>query len=149
MLLNIVTDEQLLTSQIVKTVLLCLIAVGIIFNIIRIFRLQENVRRVINSCILVILCIAAYFTLKQYIIESSLLKHPEYIQGNTIGYCSVTGLGQGIEFEYEVDGQVFHNCNTYYPISKDSIKVPDGKYMVRYSAKCISEGRMDFKMPVK
>lgn len=148
MLLNIVTDEQLLISQIVKTVLLCLIIGGIIFNIIRIIRLRENVRRIIGCCILIILFVAVYFTVRQYRIESALLAHPKYVQGKTTGYCSVTGLGQGIEFEYEVDGEVFHNCNTYYPIPKDSIQVPDGNYKVRYSDRFINEGRMDFSKPL-
>lgn len=148
MLLNIVTDEKLLTSQIVKTVLLCLIGGGIIINLIKIFRTKETNRRIISLIILLGLCFVAYYTLVEYIIERSLLRNPKYITGTTLGYCSVTGLGEGIEFEYEINGRKYRNCNTYYPIFKDSIIVPNGKYLVRYSEKDVTDGRMDFKKPV-
>ncbi|MBS1633614.1 MAG: hypothetical protein JST10_13685 [Bacteroidetes bacterium] len=144
LLLNIVSDEQLLTSQIVKTVLLCLLGAGLIYNLFKLIRRKEKVKRIINSVIFLLLCVVAYFTIQAYRIEGSLLNHPRYVIGTTMGDCSVTGLGQGIEFEYEVDGRTFHNCSTYYPVSKDSIKVPGGKYMVRYSDKFVDKGRMDF-----
>lgn len=148
-LLNIVTDEQLLTSQIVKTILLCIIGGGIIYNLIRIFRTKDNARRIINSLILVLLVVVAFIAAKQYRLESSLMNDPHYVQGTTVGNCSVFGLGSGIEFEYEVNGQTYHECNTYYPVSRDSILVPGGKYMVRYSEKFPDKGRMNFNKPVK
>ncbi|MBS1949114.1 MAG: hypothetical protein JST47_15235 [Bacteroidetes bacterium] len=144
MLLNIVTDEQLLISQIVKTVLLCLVGLGIVYNLSKIIRTKENIRRIISCFILLVLCVAAFFTAREYRIESPMLSHPKYVQGTTIGYCNVTGLGLGIEFEYEVNGQVFRNCNTFYPVPRDNIVVPKGKYMVRYSEKYVEDGRMDF-----
>jgi hypothetical protein len=63
-----------------------------------------------------------------------------------VGYCEVFARGQGIEFEYEVNGQKFRNCNTFHPVSKDSIIVPGGKYQVRYSAKFPGAGRMNFRL---
>lgn len=148
LLLNIVSDEQLLTSQIVKTVLLCLVGLGIVFNLFRIVRNKEKVKRIINGFLLLILIGVAYFAIKEYRLEASLLKQPKYAEGTTLGPCSVAGLGQGIEFEYEVNGMTIHGCSTYYPVSRDSIVVPGGRYMVRYSDKFIEEGRMDFNKKV-
>lgn len=148
MLLNIVTDEKLLTSQIVKIVLLCITCGGIIVNLIKFIRIKETKRRVIIFLTLLGLCFATYYILNEYFMERSLLHNPKYVTGTTLGYCSVTGLGEGIEFEYEVNGKKIRNCNTYYPLFKDSINVPNGKYIVRYSENDITDGRMDFKKPV-
>lgn len=144
LLLNIVTDEKLLTSQIIKIVLLCLVGLGIVFNLINIIRTKTTVRRLINAVLLLALSVFAFFVFKEYRLESSLLNNAKYVEGITLGYCDVTGLGEGIEYEYQVDGKVYKGCNTYHPIPKDSIIVPGGRYMVRYSEHYIEKGRMDF-----
>ena len=149
MLLNIVTDDELLTSQIVKTILLVIIVVGIIYNLFRIARSETKGKKFINLILLIFLSIAIFFVFKQYRVEAALLKSPEYVPGTTIDYCNVFAEGQGIEFEYEVNGRKFLNCDTFHPISKDSIIVPGGKYMVRYSQKFPDKGRMDFQKPVR
>lgn len=146
MLLNIVTDEELLTSQIVKTILLIVAGAGIIFNIFRIVRTVSKTKKIINSLIFIILSVVIVFVIKEYRVEAALLKHPEYVQGTTFGYCDVFARGRGIEFEYEVNGQKFRNCNTFHPISKDSIIVPGGRYLVRYSLKFQGLGRMNFRL---
>lgn len=145
MLLNIVTDDQLLTSQIVKTILLVILAGGIVFNIIRMIRLVAIKKKIINGIIFIALSVIFIFVFKEYRIEAALLKNPVYVSGATLGYCNVFAEGKGIEFEYELDGRKFQNCNTFHPISKDSITVPGGKYLVRVSKKFPGEGRMDFK----
>ncbi len=145
MLLNIVTDEELLTSQIIKTIVLCLAGAGIIYNLIKIFRTDSGKKRAINSIIFSILSVAIFLVIKEYRVEAALLSKPEYVQGTTIGYCNVFARGQGIEFEYELNGQKFRNCNTFHPISKGSIVVPGGMYQVRYSAKFPGSGRMNFR----
>ncbi|MBV6479190.1 MAG: hypothetical protein HGGPFJEG_01951 [Ignavibacteria bacterium] len=144
MFLNIVTDDQLLTSQIVKTILLVIILAGIIHNLYRIFRKGTKGKKIINLILLLLLIIVMGIVIRQYLIEASLLKSSLYITGTTIGYCNVFAEGPGIEFEYEIDGQKYINCNTYHPISKDSIKVPGGKYFVRYSNEFQDQGRIDF-----
>ena len=162
MLLNIVTDEELLTSQIVKTILLIVAGAGIIYNIFRIVRAElKNLpalteppqrqagKRNLSFIIFVILTVIIFFVFKEYRVEAALLKNPEYVQGTTVGFCNVFARGQGIEFEYEVAGQKFSNCNTFHPVSKDSIIVPGGKYMVRYSKKIPGAGRMNFHNPIK
>ena len=146
MLLNIVTDEELLTSQIVKTILLILTVAGIIYNLFRIVRATSKSRRIINTAFFIFLFVALIFVFKEYRVEAALLKKPEYIQGTTVGYCTVFARGQGIEFEYEVNGQKFRTCNTFHPVSKDSIIVPGGKYQVRYSNKFPGKGRMNFRL---
>ena len=146
MLLNIVTDEELLTSQIVKTILLILTVAGIIYNLFRIVRTTSKSRRIINSAFFIFLFVVLIFVFKEYRVEAALLKKPEYIQGTTVGYCTVFARGQGIEFEYEVNGQKFRTCNTFHPVSKDSIIVPGGKYQVRYANKFPGKGRMNFML---
>lgn len=146
MLLNIVTDEELLTSQIIKTIVLCLAGGGIIYNVFKIIRSESGKKKLINSIILAILSVAIFMVLKEYRIEAALLKSPQYVQGTTVGHCDVFARGKGIEFEYEVDGRKYRNCNTYHPVSKDSILVPGGKYQVRYSIKFPGSGRMNFRL---
>lgn len=149
MLLNIVTDEELIASEVVKTILLILIAVGIVYNLTRIIRSVSKSRKMINLTILLVLCILIFFIGREYLVELALLRNSEYVKGRTVGYCSVFALGRGIAFEYEVNGRKFRNCNTFYPVSKDSIKVPGGEYGVRLTKQFPGRGRMDFKKKVK
>ncbi len=144
MLLNIVTDDELLTSQVVKAILLCLVVGGIIYNLFKVIRSQSSTRRIINSVFFIILSVAIILIFQRFRIEGALLKNPEYLQGKTVRYCNVFAVGQGIEFEYEVNGQTYRNCNTFHPVPKDSITVPGGIYMVRCTQKFPGEGRMDF-----
>ena len=145
MLLKIVTDEELLTSQIVKTILLVLLSAGIIYNLYRVFRSEQRIRLIINSAILLLLSFSILIVFREYREEGELLKNSEYTSGLTIGFCSAFARGEGIEFEYDVNGVKYRNCNTFHPISKDSIIVPGGKYLVRYSKLYPAKGRMDFK----
>ena len=147
MLLNIVTDEELLASEVVKTILLILIVVGIVYNLIRVIRGGTKSRKIINIFILLFLFVLVFFVGKEYMVEGAMLRNPQYIKGTTIGYCSVFALGKGIEFEYEINGKKFRNCNTFYPVAKDSIKVPGGEYSVRYVQSFPDKGRMDFQKP--
>ncbi|MFZ1799776.1 MAG: hypothetical protein WAU24_07910 [Chitinophagaceae bacterium] len=149
MLLNIVTDDELLTSQVVKAILLCLMVAGIMYNLYRIVRSGSKVNKVINSFFFIFLTVIVFFVIKQFRVEEALLESPVYVQGTTIGYCNVFAEGQGIEFEYEVNGRKFNNCNTFHPVVKDSIIVPGGKYIVRCSKKFPENGRMDFQKTVK
>ena len=149
MLLNIVTDEELLASEVVKTILLIVLSVGIIFSLIRFIRSDSLNKKIINSLFFLSLSIIVFLVGKEYIVEGALLKNSTYVKGTTLGYCSVFALGKGIEFEYEVEGRKFRNCNTFYPIAKDSLKVPGGFYRVRYSQKFPDKGRIDFQKPVR
>ncbi|HLG40010.1 MAG TPA: hypothetical protein VI461_10090 [Chitinophagaceae bacterium] len=149
MFLNIVTDEELLTSQIVKTILLILLGVGIINTFFMIKRTGSKTVKTVNLIILPVLVFLLFFVLKEFRFEAALLKYPAYVQGTTVGYCDDFARGQGIEFEYEVNGQKYRNCDSFHPVSKDSVVVPGGKYFVRYSKKYPGEGRMNFQIPVK
>lgn len=149
MLLNIVTDEELLASEIVKTILLILIIVGIVYNLVRIVRGNSKSTNSINFIILLFLFVLIFFVGKEYIVEGAMLRYPQYVKGTTIGYCSMFALGKGIEFEYEINGKKFRNCNTYYPVAKDSIKVPGGEFSVRYAPSFPGRGRMDFQKKMR
>lgn len=145
MLLNIVTDEELLVSEVVKTILLILFVGGIVYNLIRLIQSGTKSRKSINFIVLLFLFVLVFIVGKEYLVELALLRSPEYVKGTTTGYCSVFALGKGIEFEYEVNGKKFRNCNTFYPVSKDSIKVPGGEFSVRYVKKFSDKGRMNFQ----
>ena len=149
MLLNIVTDEELLASEVVKTILLILIIVGIVYNLVRLVRSDSKSKKPINFFILLFLFVLIFFVGKEYIVEGAMLRNPQYVKGTTIGYCSVVALGKGIEFEYEINGKKFRNCNTFYPVAKDSIKVPGGEYSVRFSQSFPDRGRMDFQKEMR
>lgn len=147
MLLNIVTDEELLASEVVKTILLILIVVGIVYNLMVVIRSGAKSRKIINIFILLFLFVLVFFVGKEYMVEGAMLRNPQYVKGTAIGYCSVFALGKGIEFEYDINGKKYRNCNTFYPVAKDSIKVPGGEYSVRYTQKFPDKGRMDFQKP--
>lgn len=147
MLLNIVTDDQLLTGQIVKTILLVILAGGIILNVSRILRSFSFKKNIVNLIILITLSTIFIFVIKAYLLEAALLRNYVYVPGITIGYCNVFAEGRGISFEYDFNGKKFHNCNTFHPLSSDSIIVPNGKYRVRVAKKFPEKGRMDFQKP--
>lgn len=146
MLLNIVTDEELLTSQIVKGILFFVVVIGIVYNLYRFFKEESKKKKVINGLLFTLLSVLIVFVYNAYRVEAALLRSQNNVPGVTLGYCSVFALGTGIEFEYEVNGQKIRSCNTFHPISRDSIIVPGGKYMVRYSEEFPDVGRMNFKM---
>lgn len=148
MLLNIVTDEELLTSQIVKSILLIILIAGIINNIFVIKRTGSKTVKTINLIILPFLLSLFFFVLKEFRLEASLLKQASYVPGVTIGYCNDFARGEGIEFEYFVNGQKIRNCDSFHPVSKDSLVVPGGTYRVRFTAKFPDLGRMDFRQQV-
>ncbi len=148
MLLNIVTDDELLTSQIVKTILLIILAIGIIFNLYRVFKNELRVRKIINGFILAILLCISFLVFRQYRLEAALLKNPHFVPGTTLGDCRVFAEGRGVSFEYIVNGRKYIVCNTFHPLSRDSIKVPGAKYRVRYAPEFPGEGRMDFSKPI-
>ena len=145
MLLNIVTDEELLASEVVKTILLILIVVGIVYNLIRLIRSGTKSRKLLIFFIVLSLFVLVFLVGKEYMVEGAMLRNPQYVKGTTIGYCSVFALGKGIEFQYEINGKKFRNCNTFYPVAKDSIIVPGGEYSVRYAQSFPDRGRMDFQ----
>ncbi|MBI5914084.1 MAG: hypothetical protein HY842_01810, partial [Bacteroidetes bacterium] len=87
--------------------------------------------------------------IKWILIEDGLLRSPKYTVGVTTGNCSAFAKGNAIEFEYEVAGKKYRNCNTFHPIPIDSIMAPGGKYLVRYSEKYPGKGRIDFHKKVE
>lgn len=148
MLLNIVSDEELLVSQIIKIILLIISGTGILYNIRRIFQRGTKSAKLFQSAMLAVLGVVLFFLIRAYRIESALLGQSLYAPGTTLGYCEVIAEGQGISFEYEVNGKKILNCNTFHPIVKNSIKVPGGKYWVRYSSRFPDKGRMDFSRAI-
>lgn len=146
MLLSVVTDNELLASQIVKSLFIIILSIGIFFNLIRVFKNKVRKKKYINVVGFLILSTVLVHVIHIHREDGSLLHEAQYVPGTTIGYCSELALGEGVKFDYEMNGQKFSNCNTFHPIPKDSIVVPGGKYMVRVSKKFPGLGRMNFRM---
>ncbi len=144
-----VTDAQLVVSQIVKSILLAAILAAAIINLRSALKhplKRWKYGRVTMALILTFLTLPIIKWLK---IDGAMLRSNEYVAGRTIELCEVFARGQGIKFEYVVDGHKYSNCNTFHPMNIENIKIPDGYYFVRYSSKYPSRGRIDFERVVK
>lgn len=147
-LLFTVTDPQLLATKYVTLILLLLIVGGFFSNLLRLFRAfnyRTRLRRALYCIVLFSLIFPVYKTYQE---ESTLLDSDKFVPGTTMGFCSEFMLGSGVEFTYTVDSVTFTNCNTFHPIPKDSLTVPNGKYLVRYSDRYPERGRINLKMPL-
>lgn len=143
-----VTNPQLLVTKYVTLILLFLIFGGLFLNLLQLawaINYRTRIRKAIYSIILFALIFPVYSI---YQFESSLLASDKYVPGTTVGFCSEFALGAGVEFDYVVNGVKYTNCNTFHPIPMDSIIVPDGKYLVRYTEKYPDRGRIDLRKPV-
>ncbi len=138
-----------MASQAVKFILLALLLFGVGLNLFKAWKENGARRKTIRGGIAIVLFALALPVIKRIQVEGSLLVSNEYAVGTTTGQCQVFAKGKGIEFEYEVAGKKYKNCNTYHPIPIDNIVVPGGKYYVRYAGKYPAEGRIDFNKPVE
>ena len=144
-----VTNDQLFVTKYVTLIAFVLLIIGATVYIFKFFRAgsgKEKLKKIIVAIVFVLLSLPV---MRVFDIENNLLNNAKYINGTTTGYCNVFAKGEGVEFEYEVNGRIYINCNTFHPIPKDDIKVPDGKYYVRYSEKYPDIGRMNFNKPVR
>ena len=148
-LLSVVADLELTASQTVKLILLLILVVGAFLNVFWAYRAITTKKKFIRIMIAVLLFLISLPVMKWYDIEGNLLNHAEYTAGITIGICDEFAKGAAIEIVYEVEGVEYQNCNTYHPIKKENIIVPNGKYDVRYSNKYPEKGRMDFQRPAE
>jgi len=144
-----VTDLELEVSQAVKFILLALLVFGVVLNLFKAWKENGNRKKVIRGVLVVALIALSIPVIRRIQVEGSLLSSSEYTIGTTIGHCQVFAKGKGIEFEYELGGKKYKNCNTYHPFPIENIVVPNGKYFVRYSEKYPGKGRIDFNKPVK
>jgi len=143
-----VTDLELLASQTVKFILLALLVFGVGLNLFKAWKENERGKKVIRGAIVIAFIALSIPVIRWIQIEGNLLSSSEYAIGTTIGPCQVFAKGKGLEFEYEVDGKKYKNCNTYHPIPIENIVVPNGKYYVRFSKKYPGKGRINFNKPV-
>jgi hypothetical protein len=144
-----VTDLELMAAQVVKSVLILLLAFGVIFNLYKTFRPGTFQMKMVRGSIAFLFLFFAVSVFKWIQVDGNLLYAPKYTPGFVIGYCQAVARGKAIEFEYEVAGIKYTNCNTFHPIPVDSIQVPGGKYLVRYSEKYPGKGRMDFNKKIE
>ncbi len=139
-----VTDLELTASQAVKVIFVLILTFGVVLNLFKAFKASALRWKILRISIALFFMVVALPVIHWIRIEGSLLSTPMYTTGTTLGFCPVFAKGKGIEFEYEVNGNKYRNCNTFHPIPIDSIEVPDGKYLVRYSVRFPEEGRIDF-----
>ena len=144
-----VTDLELMAAQAVKFILLGLLIFGVGLNLYKVRKAATSKRKVIRVGIAIVLSALAIPVFMWIQVEGSLLNSNEYAIGTTVGYCEVFAKGKGIEFEYEVGGIKYKNCNTYHPVPINNIEISGGKYYVRYSKKYPEKGRIDFNKLVE
>jgi hypothetical protein len=145
---NVTTDE-LGASVAVQSLIILLLASFTLRNLVKLARGGEgnrSCRRVSTTVVLAVLLVPMART---YNLEIRLLLAPQYATGTTLGFCQAFARGKGIEFQYEVDGASYTNCSTFHPRKIDEIKVPKGRYRVRYSQQYPGKGRMDFGEPIQ
>ncbi|MCC6753640.1 MAG: hypothetical protein IT266_06615 [Saprospiraceae bacterium] len=147
MLLAIVADDELLVSQIVKSLLLLILTTGLGFNLFRLYTHRFRSRQLVSLLLVVLLTTVGYFLVNAFRIDHALLNQAVYADGVTTAYCSVFGRGEGIEFEYEWEGVRYRACSSYHPIARNTLLVPGGKFKVRLSRKFPGKGRMNFNLP--
>jgi len=143
-----VTDLELLASQAVKFILLALLMFGVVLNLVKVWKEIKSKKKVIRGAIVIALIALALPVIRWIRIEGNLLSSSKYTIGTTIGPCQVFAKGKGIEFEYELAGKKYKNCNTFHQIPIENIIVTNGKYYVRFSEKYPENGRIDFNKPV-
>ncbi len=144
-----VTDLELQAAQAVKIILTLILCFGLTFNLYKAFRAGSARWKILRAVMALFFLLAAIPVIHRIRIEGSLLGSQDYTPGVTLGFCDVFAKGKGIEFEYEVNGRKYKSCATSHPIPIDSIKVPGGKYLVRYSEQFPGEGRIDFHKKVE
>lgn len=143
-----VTDDQLFVTKYVTLIAFILLLSGVAINTFKFFRADSGKKKLRRIIIIIVLALLSLPVMRVFDIENNLLNNAKYTTGTTTGYCNVFAKGEGVEFEYEVNGRIYINCNTFHPTPKDEIKVPAGRYRVRYSEKYLGKGRMDFNKPV-
>ncbi|MFZ2897621.1 MAG: hypothetical protein WA004_03310 [Saprospiraceae bacterium] len=143
--LTAVTDLELMAGQVVKGVLVLLLLSGAVFNLLKAASRRTGLgKRVVRSVMALLLFLPIFFLVKWIFIEDQLLREPVYTTGTTLGPCSAAGRGKGLEFEYQVNGVTYRNCNTYHPIPLQDIAATGGRYRVRYTARFPGSGRINF-----
>ncbi len=144
-----VTDLELLAAQAVKYILLALLFFGGGLNSFKMWKAGNNRGSVIRGSLAILFFALAVAVFKWIQFEGSLLRSDEYAIGTTLGYCQVFLKGKAIEFEYDINGTTYKNCNTYHPVPVEDIVVPNGRYYVRYSKQFPERGRIDFNKAVE
>lgn len=144
---NVTTDE-LGASVAVQSLIILLLASFTLRNLVKLARGGEGKRGIRRVSATVALALLLVPMTRFYNVEIRLLLAPQYTTGTTLGFCQAFARGKGIEFQYEVDGATYTNCNTFHPLTVDEIEVPQGHYRVRYSEQYPAKGRMDFGKPI-
>ncbi|MBK8501849.1 MAG: hypothetical protein IPL46_06365 [Saprospiraceae bacterium] len=148
-LLLFVTDLELTVSQIVKSILLVVVFVGLIINLYKVFKSPSIKIAGVRITFSFLLLISMYPVFQWIKIDGAMLVAPLYVEGRTTGMCQVFARGKGIGFEYEVSGKKYVGCDTYHPMKLEDLMVPDGYYYVRYSQNYPDQGRIDFNKRIR
>ncbi len=144
-----VTDLELLASQVVKVLAIAILVAAAVINIVKALKGRSKKYQLGRVAISIGLLVVSFMILQWVFIEGSLLNSDQYVIGTTIGMCHVFIRGQGVEFEYEVDGRTYRNCNITHPIPIGEVNTFGGQYYVRYATDYPDCGRIDFERPLR
>lgn len=145
MLLSIVSDEELLASIVAGGLALIAATGGIFLNIYHLVKRSRQQNKFVRLFFLVFFILVIYFLFPFWQENYALYEKPVYVKGKVIGYCH-TAFGEGVLFQYEWNGVTYQNCNTFFPLPKDSVEI--GKtYQVRCAVGYPSKGRIYLRKP--
>ncbi len=146
-ILQNVTDEQLMASSAVTFLFMLILLVAGLINLRKIVKPGSMQAKILRSLVMALLIVGLVLSYRTLDLEVHLLMYPEYTEGTTVEFGNVFMRGEGIIFEYEVNGIKYRNCNTFHPVSRSGIVVPGGRFMVRHAEGFESEGRIDWSRP--
>ncbi len=144
-----VTNLELIAAQVVKCIFCLALWGGAAILLYKTWKDENKKRKIFSSVLAGLFIIISLPVIRNIIIEGSLLNSESYVDGITLGMCQVFARGNGIEFEYEINGIKYRNCNTFHPKPIREIIVPNGRYQVRYSESYPSKGRINFSKPIE
>lgn len=143
-ILNIVTDEQLLISIIAGTVIIISAILGILLNIYYLFQKNRQKNKSVRIVLLIAFAVITVFLIREVKNNYALYKNSTLITGKVTGFCKTARGEDGVSFEYIFNNQLYSNCDVYFPFPKDSIRVGDS-YPVKINIRHPEMGRIIFK----
>ncbi len=142
-ILNIVTDEQLLVSIIAGTTIIMAAIFGIFLNVYNLTKKNKQRNKAVRIVLLAIFIGIIILLFPEVRSNYSLYKNNKTISGKVIGFCKTSRGDDAVSFEYSVDGKTYNNCNSYFPFPKDSIKI-NSSYPIRVDVTHPESGRIVF-----
>ncbi|HPQ08777.1 MAG TPA: hypothetical protein PK995_06080 [Bacteroidia bacterium] len=140
-ILSIVSDEELLITILADAVVLCAAIIGVIINVLKVFTAKKERNKLIRIALVLVCIIVILFITPEIRKNYNIYHNYKFTEGEIIGFCKTSKNEDGVLFKYNLDGNVYQNCNNYFPFPKDSIKM-NKKYKVRVNLNEPNDGRI-------